>query len=862
MKRRAVALMLSFTMCATLVVEAGAAEMSDEAITLASEEAAAWAEEDSAELAASEEETEPEIAEPTVGEPVVEEPEITEPDENVPEEIPEEDSYAETEPEEILSDVDAFADGFMDEVEVKDEVGEESFQVFEETYQTVMLYGMSLKAYEVDEEDWETDGDNIRLVKPQPEETAEPAEETEEATEPTEEPEEETPDTAEPAEYFTAEDGLVLIRTVANGVGHEQVYLFDDQGNLITGESAEVADEQGNVSTYSFVGEEEAVLYSDYAGSNELVGPWNSNDGATKVNELEWDGTAFKYYGPDGKGVAMSETSYLTSKGYYEIAYNGGKTFRYNLNEAGVPQTGTAVLGGKEYYFDETKNASGIPGSMHFKWLYQVENGKERWRYYAASTGERYRAEVWATKLDPALKASVGTYKYLLDKDGYVLKKTVRKAANGYTFGTDANGRIYINKIASIGGTWYYFGTNGALTGNKLVKSGNYRYYFTSSGKLATWTNRWVACPGVNNRWYYFGKVAGRVEEKKGWQKITTTAGKYVGWAFFNKNGNCFQNVSTQDYYFNEKGLLASGLTKIGSKYYFFTASSSSVHRGIMMKGALISYNGKMYLASRSGVLYRNMWGKFKGNYYYFQSDCDAVRQKYMNHDGTWGYCDKAGKFTTGWYVISSSKNLVRYLNPNAKGYYKNTTAVIDGKQYRFDSNGYRVNDRSAEIKLSKYHLEVDKGNGVMTVYTDKTLKIPVRSMRISVGLPSTPTPNGNFTVHRSLRWQPLMGPSWGQYGSHVVSGIYIHSVAGSAQSSYSLPAGEYDKLGVPASHGCIRVCVADAKWVFENCDGSSIHIYTGNYIQDDALKGPLGKPPFIPRRGSGNFDPTDPAVN
>ena len=58
-----------------------------------------------------------------------------------------------------------------------------------------------------------------------------------------------------------------------------------------------------------------------------------------------------------------------------------------------------------------------------------------------------------------------------------------------------------------------------------------------------------------------------------------------------------------------------------------------------------------------------------------------------------------------------------------------------------------------------------------------------------------------------------------------------------------------------------IRTCVADAKWVYENCNGASISIIDGQYKADDAMKGPLGKKALTPLRGAANFDPTDPAV-
>ena len=185
--------------------------------------------------------------------------------------------------------------------------------------------------------------------------------------------------------------------------------------------------------------------------------------------------------------------------------------------------------------------------------------------------------------------------------------------------------------------------------------------------------------------------------------------------------------------------------------------------------------------------------------------------------------------------------------------------------QYRFNSRGYRVNDRTNEFRRSSYYLTCDRVNGVLTVYTDSTMRIPIKTIRVSVGKAGTETPTGTWTMHRAGRWQELMGPSWGQYGTHVdgagQGGIFVHSVACGQANSYNLPAVEYNKLGSPASHGCIRTCVADAKWVYENCNGAPISIIDGKYKADDAMKGPLGKKALTPLRGAANFDPTDPAV-
>ena len=99
------------------------------------------------------------------------------------------------------------------------------------------------------------------------------------------------------------------------------------------------------------------------------------------------------------------------------------------------------------------------------------------------------------------------------------------------------------------------------------------------------------------------------------------------------------------------------------------------------------------------------------------------------------------------------------------------------------------------------------------------------------------------------------MGPSYGQYCTRVVGGVLFHSVAGSNMTSYNLSAAEYNKLGSPASHGCIRMTVRDAKWIYDNCSlGTKVTI-------SDTAYTPYDKPsaPKIP--ASQNWDPTDPNV-
>jgi glucan-binding YG repeat protein len=468
---------------------------------------------------------------------------------------------------------------------------------------------------------------------------------------------------------------------------------------------------------------------------------------------------------------------------------------------------------------------------------------------------------VKVTKLDKTIDPSVGDYEYLLSYGGYRYKKvTMAKTADGSTYFCNARSIIYKDKVVTY---------NGA------------RYYVTSNGTLATYKNGWRRLSCMNNRPYYFGSVPGRISEKTGWVKVTYSNGKFV-WYLFTGNGNAYINTWRGNLYFDSYGALASGLKKVNGKWYYFKPSTSSTHYGSVYKNTVITYNGKKYYAGSDGALYQSKWAKINGNYYYFQGNGTLAVNRYLSKDGVYGYVDSTGKYTNGWVVVNASTNKVRYLNPKAPGYLKNACKVIDGVRYYFDKDGYRVSDLTSyypsgwkdDPVLSKihnggyapYYLECDRINGVITVYTDSSKKIPIKTMRTSVGTSSYPTPTGTFRVHKADRWQLLMGPSYGQYGCFITIasngiGIYTHSVASGTKDIYNLPTAAYDKLGTPASHGCMRLCVADAKWIYDNCIGAKFKIFDGTYQSQECDKGPLGRNPLVQRYGSGNFDPTDPAI-
>lgn len=668
--------------------------------------------------------------------------------------------------------------------------------------------------------------------------------------------EEEPLKTASVTSYYTAEDGIVHIRTLQSAVEQKVVtegdYLFDEEGYLITGRTQVEAGTPGFAYEVSqelfFMDELNAELNPDLIDMNANVActPFYSNLGQMQKSYWLWTGSAFRFYSSKGGFLSVAELREInrnkgTYKGYDKI---NGKI--YCLKDDGVPREGfwdiTDVKKPGSYYFLTREESNGeIPGAMlRGGWRTRKVDGQTQWRYYTKS-GRHRTTGVIAKKLDTAV---MGDFLYLLDGEGNILKNTMAQATG--------------NKA------WYLSNGDGQVYRNTLVKYNGVRYYFGSTGKRAAWTNSWHRIESSSNRYYYFGSNPGQVEEKKDWQLVKTPRGKVVGWFYFSSTGEHFQNVFTDTgRYFEASGKLAGGLKNVKGKNYFFQSSTTAEPKGLMYRDTWIHSRNNWYYAGSSGVLYNKGWNYIGSSWYYFQSDCSVLTNSTAVKDGVKGYVDSRGKFCTGWVVVSNANNLVKYVDPATGTFAVNRSVVVDGLTYWFDSNGYRMNDVTSKVP-GPYYLEVDRVNGVMTVF-NAARTIPVKSIRVSVGLPGTSTPTGRYTLTPEGRWQALMGPSWGQYATHVngagYGGIYVHSVACTYANSYNLPVGEYYKLGSPASHGCIRCCVGDAKWVYDHCNGAGIYIFDGTYKADEVFKGPLGRRPITPLRGSKNFDPTDPAV-
>ncbi len=158
------------------------------------------------------------------------------------------------------------------------------------------------------------------------------------------------------------------------------------------------------------------------------------------------------------------------------------------------------------------------------------------------------------------------------------------------------------------------------------------------------------------------------------------------------------------------------------------------------------------------------------------------------------------------------------------------------------------------------YYIKINNSQNVITIYTkdsEGNYTVPCKAMVCSTGT-ATPKAGSKYKITTYRReWNGLKGNVYGQYAVQIVGNILFHSVPYTAKNKSSLEYWEYDKLGTKASMGCIRLAVADAKWIYDNVGaGTWVEFY-----DDSSNPGPLGKPTakkISDNEECRNWDPTD----
>ena len=573
-----------------------------------------------------------------------------------------------------------------------------------------------------------------------------------------------------------------------------------------------------------------AVATTEKAGWQNIQKTWYAlkTDGTVDESVNGWENVGDIWFNST-KGVGTIKTGwqnvadktwlYLKEDGTADKTKNGMQNINgkvYFLKD-GVAQSGKQAVNGKEYMFDAAKGTA----TQVFGNGWQKVDGN--WYWYENGMP----AKGW--------RVINGKWYYMETSTG-VMKIGFFRDANGGLYYSDGSGAMVGNQGWNvIGGKWYWMNSNGSIYSGWLNRPSGW-YYLNADGSMAT---GWAQ---VGNTWYYMNgsgaMQTGWVKTASGWYYLTGSGAMATDWYqvggtwYYSNNSGTMQtgwvNPHGTWYYLDGSGAMATNRW-IGN--YYVTASGAMA-KNTWVGSYWVGADGKWIPGSGSTAGSGGNWEQSGSTWYYINSDGSRVCNNWKRVNGKWYYFEADGSMVTGWKRIG-------------------------GYKYYFNGSGAMVQDLDSVIgRQSSYYITVNRAKCQVMVYAKSETgryDIPVKTFVCSVGLPSTPTPTGTFTTPAKYRWHTLMGPSYGQYCTRIVGGVLFHSVAGSNMTSHNLSAGNYNMLGQPASHGCVRLCVRDAKWIYDNCAlGTTVTI-------SDTAATLFDKPTSIKIPASQNWDPTDP---
>lgn len=363
----------------------------------------------------------------------------------------------------------------------------------------------------------------------------------------------------------------------------------------------------------------------------------------------------------------------------------------------------------------------------------------------------------------------------------------------------------------------YYFGQDGA--GASYTGLYNGTYYKDGSPGTGTYNSVYYRSGSPANgvfgsKYYKNGKPATGLYRNVYYKNGSRGTGIYKGICY--KTGKPLTGVYGGKRY--KTGKPFSGLYK---NYYYKKGAKLTQYRSAVKK----MNNGRVYYFQKDGKVYSGSgWKRVDGKRYYF----------------------KKGVARTGWNYV---------------GKYK----------YYFDSQGRLCQDLIAKFgskwKKKDIYIKVNRQkNYVMLFAKDgkKGYTIPVKAMACSVGKAGTPTVRGTYYLSkdRTYRWAKLGGPTmggycYGQYCSRITGSYLFHSVTYRSPNNKTLTTSAYNNLGGPASHGCIRLQVGNAKIIYDIARNKKTKVT----IYDSSSIGPFDKPAVKKIRAGQNYDPTDPNI-
>ena len=471
---------------------------------------------------------------------------------------------------------------------------------------------------------------------------------------------------------------------------------------------------------------------------------------------------------------------------------NGGTTNKYSdgLNE----------IEGELYYFKNNRIDTSYSGLAQYgnEWYY-IENGKVNWNY----TGLAQRGIEWFYIEKGKLNWDHSGIVEYNNQWFYVVKGRLDWNYTG--LGQSDNDWYYIVRgrvnwgytgLVQRGIEWFYIEKGKLNWDHSGIVEYNNQWFYVERGRL-DWN--YTGLGQSDNDWYYI--VGGRVN----WG-YTGLVQRGIEW-FYIENGKLNWNHSgivkyNNQWFYVERGRLNWNYTGLGQSgndwYYIVNGRVNWNYTGLVQRGNEWFYieNGKLDW-SYTGLVQ-------KGNEWFF------VREGRLD----WNYTGLAC-YKDAYYYVKNGR-----LDWSYSGY-----AQIDGQgEYYEVRNGRMVGGPLAKMQSvannqassTNYIMIVDRSAHRVGVFKGrKNSWTNVKYYKCCVGKPSTPTISGTYTVGSKGKYfdTGTKGRCW--YYTQISGNYLFHSVIYDRQNS---PKKIIDNsMDAAVSHGCVRLDLENAKWIYDN---------------------------------------------
>lgn len=216
----------------------------------------------------------------------------------------------------------------------------------------------------------------------------------------------------------------------------------------------------------------------------------------------------------------------------------------------------------------------------------------------------------------------------------------------------------------------------------------------------------------MQNEPIYITAANGKIVFRQGGKIVTANVpyqGFQTGW---NKDAKGW-------FYVLSDGRRAKGWIKVGwskpqskdGKDWFFMDSDGYMVRGLHK----CSWSGGIdtFYFDENGVMQYG-WKYINGKWYFFDKN-GAMKIGWLYDNGSWYYLGADGKMVTGWVTYKGKRCYLEPVSGKNQGHcYTSCTAVIDGKTYRFDKDGYATEEKGggASINRSKKIIDISEFQG------------------------------------------------------------------------------------------------------------------------------------------------------